>query len=76
MFEVRFTISDQKAAKEFIAEITDAAKQTESVSDLSQSADGVKMKFKGTKDELTVFLNAMTAHLTDKFKLDKLPIKS
>ena len=75
MFEVRFTISDQKAAKEFIAEITDAAKQTESVSDLSQSADGVKMKFKGTKDELTVFLNAMTAHLTDKFKLDKLPIK-
>ena len=75
MFEVRFTIFDQKAAKEFIAEITDAAKQTESVSDLSQSADGVKMKFKGTKDELTVFLNAMTAHLTDKFKLDKLPIK-
>ena len=75
MFEVRFTISDTKNAKEFIAEICDAAKQVAAVSDLKTREDGVEMRFGGNGDELTVFLNALTAHLTDKFSLDKLPIE-
>lgn len=74
MVYIRFNINSETDAAKYVEEISTAVVEDERVSGVVKEERSVAFDFDGNTDDFAVFMNALTEHLTELFKTDKLPI--